>query len=478
MTQLVWFRNDLRVRHEGLNAALATGEPVCALYCLCPRQWDAHSVGPARRWFVLESLRELGRELAKLGVPLFIQPAGDFQGSVKTVHDFVRRNAITDVYATREYPLNELRRDQAVAESLEKLSVRLHGRDEAVLVPPRSLRTGQGTPYTVFTPYGRAWRKALQASPPAPPQRPQAAGQGVRFEDEAVIDRALEEVGPLPPELTAQWQPGEAAAWQQLHDFADNGLAAYDEQRNYPAVEGTSRLSAALSVGTLSPVSAWWLAHDALHESDKAKGADVWITEIAWRDFYRQIMANFPALSKRRAFRAEDHHLKWSDNEQHFRAWCEGRTGYPLVDAAMRQLVQTGWMHNRLRMVVAMFLTKHLFIDWRRGEDFFMHHLVDGDFASNNGGWQWSASVGTDAAPYFRVFNPVRQSQRFDPEGRFIARFLPELAELDNKSIHEPWKKPLLAPDYPAPVVEHKGIKDAVQIAFKRARAELEETSS
>lgn len=478
MTQLVWFRNDLRVRHQGLNDALATGAPVCALYCLCPRQWDAHGVGPMRRWFVLESLRELGRELARLGVPLFVQQAGDFRGSVKTLRDFVQRNGITDVYATREYPLNELRRDHAVADALGALSVRLHGHDGAVVVPPHSLLTGQGTPYTVFTAYGRAWRKALEASPPAPPQRPEPGRQGVRFEDEAVIDRALQEVGPLSARLTSLWQPGEAAAWQKLHDFVENRLAEYHQQRDYPAVEATSRLSAALSVGTLSPISAWWRAQDALHEPGKSAGADVWINEIAWRDFYRQIMANFPALSKRQAFRAEDRYLRWSDNEDHFRAWCEGRTGYPLVDAAMRQLVRTGWMHNRLRMVVAMFLSKHLFVDWRRGEDFFMHHLVDGDFASNNGGWQWSASVGTDAAPYFRVFNPVRQGQRFDPDGRFIARFVPELAELDDKAIQEPWKRPLSAPDYPAPVVEQRGVKDAVQAAFRRARAELDKTSS
>ena len=186
-------------------------------------------------------------------------------------------------------------------------------------------------------------------------------------------------------------------------------------------------------------------------------------------------MARFPRVSRGGAFRPETELLQWSQDPDLFQAWCEGRTGYPLVDAAMRQLVATGWMHNRLRMVTAMFLSKHLWLDWRLGERFFMQHLIDGDFAANNGGWQWSASSGTDAVPYFRVFNPVRQSQRFDAQGEFIARWVPALRELDNKTVHEPWKQPLLAPDYPPPVVPHAGVRERVTEAFKAAKAQYDD---
>ena len=208
------------------------------------------------------------------------------------------------------------------------------------------------------------------------------------------------------------------------------------------------------------------------------EGAACWIGELAWRDFYRQIIAQFPRLSYGGAFRRETEWLQWRDDDDLFDAWCEGRTGYPLVDAAMRQLVATGWMHNRLRMVTAMFLSKHLWLDWRRGEAFFMTHLIDGDIAANNGGWQWSASSGTDAVPYFRVFNPIRQSQRFDPQGEFIARWVPELKHLDNKTIHEPWKQPLLAGEYPAPIVPHQGVREAVTEAFKNAKKMYDEQGS
>lgn len=233
-------------------------------------------------------------------------------------------------------------------------------------------------------------------------------------------------------------------------------------------------LSAALSAGTVSVAECWHLARSALQHPAQREGAECWIGELAWRDFYRQIMANFPQLAVGEPFRAETRFIQWSSDEALFQAWCEGRTGYPLVDAAQRQLVQTGWMHNRLRMVSAMFLTKNLFIDWRRGEQFFMRHLIDGDFAANNGGWQWSASTGTDAAPYFRVFSPVRQSQRFDPDGEFIRRYVPELAEIDNKWIHEPWKAPNPVSGYPAPVVDQAGVRDRVTAAFRAAKEIME----
>lgn len=468
--RLVWFRNDLRSRaHTPLNQALAGNEPVIALYLLCPRQWDEHHVAPVRRWYVLESLRELGETLAEKGVPLHVIDAGDFHGAVGTLDEFVAEQGITEVFCNRDYPLNELNRDRAVAERLKQRGVAIHGFDDGMLVPPRALSTGKGTPYTVFTAYKKRWDVWMADADPSPAPEADWPGGQARFEGAGAVDAALKALD-VDAAITALWPAGEETALARLDEFVEHHLAAYKSRRDFPEEPATSALSVALSAGTLAPVQAWSAAQRAMADPGAREGAACWIGELAWRDFYRQIMHRFPSLATGAPFRPETRLLQWNDNDDHFAAWCEGRTGYPLVDAAMRQLVRTGWMHNRLRMLTAMFLTKHLFIDWHKGEQFFMRHLVDGDFAANNGGWQWSASTGTDAAPYFRVFSPMRQSQRFDPHGRFIARYVPELAELDDRTIHEPWKQPLMNNGYPAPIVPHQGVKQRVESAFREAR--------
>ena len=475
MTALVWYRNDLRVRDHGpLAAALAGGGTVRALWLFCEQQWDEHDVAPLRRWYMLESLRELGRSLAELGVSLDLLECGDFASAPKVLDEHVGRHGVHRVHCNREYPLNEMRRDWAVAATLEQRGVSLAWHDDGMLVSPEALRTVQGKPYTVFTPYRRSWDRQLDAGPLQLPGTPSPAGDPVSFQGEARIDSALEG---LEVSTTARgiWSPGEAAALERLDRFVDEHLRDYAHCRDLPELDATSRLSPALSAGTLSPGRCYRLARQcADSEPAMAEGARAWISELAWRDFYRQIMVHFPRLARGEPFREEGNFLHWSHNDELFDAWCRGQTGFPLVDAAMRQLNETGWMHNRLRMLVAMFLTKHLFIHWGRGERYFMSRLIDGDFASNNGGWLWSASLGTDAVPYFRVFNPVRQSQRFDSRGAFIRRYVPELRELDDRNIHTPWKAPLLAPDYPSPLVELAGVRDRVSAAFREARQRAE----
>lgn len=469
---LVWFRNDLRIHeHAALSAALADGRPIRALYLICADQWDLHEVAPLRRWYVLESLRELGEALAQLGIALDVVDAGDFSAVPTLLTDYLLKHSIKKVFTGREYPLNELNRDRACAVKADSIGVQIEGFDHGVLVPPRLLSTGQGTPYIVFTPYRRAWQKWLSShgSTPLPPPQCSHTSTPVKFQGDATIDTALQQVA-VTPALTAQWHSGEQAARQQLHTFIDDDLGDYERLRNFPALQGTSMLSTALSAGTVSVAECWHLARAKLQHAELREGAECWIGELAWRDFYRQIMASFPRLAYGQPFRADTRFIQWHQDDELFQAWCEGRTGYPLVDAAQRQLVQSGWMHNRLRMVSAMFLSKNLFIDWRRGENFFMRHLIDGDFAANNGGWQWSASTGTDAAPYFRVFSPIRQSQRFDPEGEFIRRYVPELAGLDNKLIHEPWKAPQPIAGYATPIVEHAGVRERVTAVFKNAK--------
>jgi len=256
------------------------------------------------------------------------------------------------------------------------------------------------------------------------------------------------------------WPAGEREALRRLDRFVEERIERYDVDRDHPAIEATSTLSPYLACGVISPRQCLAAVAD-VHEGSidtTGAGAKTWISELVWREFYRHVLFGFPRVCRGRPFKPETEALNWCDDSDAFRAWCEGRTGVPIVDAAMRQLARTGWMHNRLRMIVAMYLTKDLFVDWREGERFFMHQLVDGDFANNNGGWQWSASTGTDAAPYFRVFNPTSQSRRYDSHGEFIRTWCPELQHLDDRSIHEPAS--LSAErrgglDYPAPLVDH-----------------------
>lgn len=508
MTKLVWFRNDLRVNyHSPLRAACeaarntatgAAGSTVRAVYVLCERQWDNHDVGPLRRWYVLSSLRELGESLAAKGIPLDVLDARGFAQVGDQLSHYVATHGVSTVFYSREYPINEVRRDQAVSERMTAMGVGMVGYDDGVLISPSALRTIGGTPYTVFTPFRRKWREAMNLQTPLAPSVQhftEACGEPSVFDD-ALLEQPLARCD-IADEVCQLWQTGERAARQQLQQFVAGALVGYQEQRDFPALEGTSLLSAALSAGTLSVRECYdravrymteYLTDDLgkgctdlqsdLGDSEATSvsreravaGIDVWLSELCWRDFYRQIMANFPRVSMGAPFRKETGFIQWSSDDDAFAAWCEGRTGYPLVDAAMRQLRATGWMHNRLRMVVAMFLTKQLFIDWRRGERFFMQNLMDGDFAANNGGWQWSASTGTDAAPYFRFFNPVRQSQRFDEDGTFIRHWLPELAALDNKKIHEPWKAAEIAPDYWPRIVMLEGTKERVTQAFRMAK--------
>ncbi|HCL4097052.1 TPA: deoxyribodipyrimidine photo-lyase, partial [Pseudomonas aeruginosa] len=270
--------------------------------------------------------------------------------------------------------------------------------------------------------------------------------------------------------LRRLWPAGEEVAQERLRDFADQHLADYHERRDFPALPGTSQLSPYLAAGVLSPrqcLDAALVANRG-EFSGGQQGAATWINELLWREFYKHILVGYPRVSRHRPFREETEALRWRQAPAELEAWQQGRTGIPIIDAAMRQLLATGWMHNRLRMVVAMFLSKNLLIDWREGERWFMRHLIDGDLAANNGGWQWSASTGTDAVPYFRLFNPLSQSERFDPRGEFIRHWLPELAGLERKAIHDPSSLGLFAGvDYPRPMVDLKASRERALAAFR-----------
>jgi deoxyribodipyrimidine photo-lyase len=347
--------------------------------------------------------------------------------------------------------------------------VTFQGFDDSVILPPGSVMTGNHEMYKVFTPFKNAWLRRLKESLPecasAPAQR-----EGEKMPDATAM---LDFDYPQQPFDASLFPATEKAAIAHLRHFCQHGAGEYDTQRDFPAIEGTSRLSACLTLGVLSPRQC---LHRLLAEQPKAleggPGA-VWLNELIWREFYRHLMTYHPDLCKHRPFIRWTDGVSWQHDEKQLQAWQNGQTGYPIVDAAMRQLNETGWMHNRLRMITASFLVKDLLIDWRIGERYFISQLIDGDLAANNGGWQWAASTGTDAAPYFRIFNPTTQGQKFDAEGAFIRHWLPELAELPDKAIHDPWSwadKQGVTLAYPRPVVDHKQARTATLAAYEAAR--------
>ena len=462
---LVWFRNDLRVAdNPALAAARARGD-VVALFVAAPKQWASHGVGANRRAFVLRTLEALSHSLAALHVPLLIRTAGHFRDHPPLVVRVARSVGADAVFCNDEYPLDEARRDTATVERCCAAGIELHRFGGGLVVAPGRVLTGDGAPYTVFTPFRTRWLASVDAAQ-LEPQRAARKQRSIDVEPDAVPRRLG---GAGADRLAGLWPGGERAARKRLAAFVVVALPHYHVDRDRPDLDGTSRLSPYLAVGAVSPrqcIAAARAANDGRLASGAA-GAVSWITELIWREFYAHVVAAFPDVSRGANFRRAYDRVRWRDAPAELDAWRAGCTGYPLIDAAMRQLAQTGWMHNRLRMATAMFLTKHLLIDWRHGERHFMDLLVDGDFAANNGGWQWSASTGTDAAPYFRIFNPVAQAKKVDPHGDFVRRWVPELRDVRGPAIFEPWKFGV-GSDYPPPIVDHAFARQRALEAFGR----------
>ncbi len=446
MRNLMWFRNDLRVAdNPALSAAMDKGE-VIALYLVSAEQWCRHDMGDRRIAFQIRTLTHLEQALDKLGIPMLIRDAPLFSDAPQLISDVCRKLDIGRVFFNREYPLNERRRDEAVRRTLEQGGLGVESHTADVVIEPGDLRTGKGDPYTVFTPFFRRWRVEVENQAPLPvpatQNRPDITSEPVA----QTWDGVSAENG------SDLWEGGEAKGLRMLDRFAQSTMARYEHERDLPAQTGTSRLSPYLAVGAISPRQCLSRALQAATVDATAReGAEKWIAELAWRDFYRHIVALFDHVNTGSSFKRDLNHLPWRQAPEELAAWQAGETGYPLVDAGMRELSGTGWMHNRVRMVVAMFLTKHLLIDWRAGERYFMHQLIDGDFASNNGGWQWSASTGTDAAPYFRIFNPVSQAEKCDPEEIYIDRWAPDSAARK-------------------PIVEHRFARERALAFFKANR--------
>ena len=466
---LVWFRRDLRVRdHAAFYHALKVSRGV---YCAFVFDTEILSTLPQRADrrvdFIWQSLQELTAELRSKGGDLLV-----LHGSAREqIPRLAARLKVQAVYANRDYEPQARSRDAFVAAALAKRDIEFHCFKDQVIFEGEEVLTQGGTPFLVFTPYKNAWLKRLEDSDlrpyaveehlanllkPAAAQMPSLRALG--FEPAGLRDLGI--------------APGASGAEALLREFEDR-IDAYAATRDFPALPGPSRLSVHLRFGT---VSIRRLA--ALARVRASRGAAVWLSELIWRDFYFAILHHFPRVANS-AFRNEYETLEFENREDYFAAWRAGRTGYPLVDAAMQQIARTGYMHNRLRMVAASFLVKDLGVDWRWGEKYFAEALNDFDLAANNGGWQWAASTGCDAQPYFRIFNPVTQSQRFDPKGQFIRSYLPQLAHVPDRYIHAPWKMGLseqrearcvIGRDYAAPIVDHAVARSKTLERYAKAR--------
>ena len=467
--QLIWLRSDLRhLDNTALSAATHRG-PTTAVYLISPQQWLAHDDAPCKVDFWLRNLRTLSDSLQQLNIPLLIRTCPTWDQAPVVLLQLCQQLGVQALHTNQEYGINETRRDEAVAHTLEARGIEFHSYLDQLLFQPGSILTQSGSYFQVFSQFRKICYKRLYMALPQTVAPPKAQAP-LNIARDAVPD-SVEGFASPSASIRALWPAGEEEAQQRLARFADQQIHYYQDERDLPAKPGTSQLSAYLAAGVISPRQC---LHAALQSNNGefesgSPGALTWITELLWREFYKHIVVGYPRVSRHRAFRLETEFLPWRDAPQDLAAWKEGRTGFPIIDAAIRQLLDTGWMHNRLRMVVAMFLTKNLLIDWREGERFFMQHLIDGDLAANNGGWQWSSSTGTDSVPYFRIFNPLSQSERFDPDGVYIKHWLPELADLNKKQVHNPASAGGLfgVADYPAPIVNLSQSRERALSAFK-----------
>lgn len=466
MREAIWFRNDLRMLdNPALFHACKSDDAPVAVFFACYETWDNHNWAPIKVDFLWRNLKSLQQDLADNGIELEVRLVPKFSQVPGALRQFCREHGVNRVHINSEYALDEKRRDAAVEAVLSNDDIELLTYHGNLLVAPGQVRTQQGDYYKKFTPFNRRWRQVVNELTQSEPLQINSYTR--------IKAKGLPEL-PIKRKDSSDWSAGEQEALGKLGQFVGHSVSQYKSARDIPAESGTSKLSAYLALGVVGPQTAARALHQFSPEFPFGlpSGADTWLTELAWREFYQHLMYFVPRLSKGESFQAETDSIQWLDDSDAFQRWCEGRTGYPIVDAGMRQLTSTGWMHNRLRMITANFLVKDLLVDWRKGEAFFMQHLIDGSFPANNGGWQWSASVGTDAVPYFRVFNPVKQSEKFDPEGEYIRKWVHELKEVPTKYIHWPhsWLQQQSSNNYCEPVVEHKFARERFLTTFKQVK--------
>ena len=465
---IVWFRRDLRLTdHPALAAAAASGQPLIPLYIRSDWNGSHRWTGPIRQQFLCQSLASLDANLRSLGSRLVIRHGSR---AANVLMKLARETGAGSLFFHRDPDPHGRSIEQTLAEECRNAGIECHALHDHWLVEPGTLLTGQGTPYRVFTPWYRAWEKLDKPQPRKRPRNLPPCPKNIPSDPlPSLSDWNLS----APPDHPGILPGGEANARKRLSSALSGPIRRYAADRDTPHGQTTSRLSQDLRFGLLSPREVHARARQLADEAEDPavrRSALVFLSELGWREFYFHILHHFPEVLDHE-FNSDYRSLPWENDRENLSRWQEGQTGFPIVDAAMRQLAATGFMHNRLRMITAMFLTKDLRIDWRHGERHFMQSLMDGEIAANNGGWQWSAGTGADAAPYFRIQNPWTQSKRHDPEARFIREWLPELRDMPAEALHEPPATGALHKSYPPPMVDHAREREKTLEWFKRHRA-------
>ncbi len=467
---IYWFRSDLRLSDlPGLAAACTAGD-VIPVYILDDSVGGDWALGGASQWWLHYSLQALSNDLEAQGGKLILR-RGDTAAELASL---IKETGAKQIFASRQYQPWAAEIEHAVRDIAAEHGAEFRRYPGTLLFEPEDIRTGSGTPFKVFTPF---WRACLKSTPPKAP----LAIPPLAFADPMPESDRLEDwnLRPQRPNWAAGWedlwQPGEAGAANALAQFLAAHVEDYGDGRDFPAQPNTSRLSPFLKFGEVSPRQIWWAAQNSKHEHPELSGSiDKFLSEIGWREFCYHLVTQFPAMPDR-AFNGKFDAFPWAGNQEHIAAWQRGMTGYPIVDAGMRELWHTGFMHNRVRMVVASFLTKHLLTHWRVGELWFWDCLLDADIASNACSWQWVGGSGADASPYFRIFNPIAQGEKFDKTGEYTRHWVPEIAELPDKFLHKPWEAPALILEaagvslgetYPEPIVDHKTAREIALEAY------------
>ncbi|MCB1520239.1 MAG: deoxyribodipyrimidine photo-lyase [Hyphomicrobiaceae bacterium] len=479
---VLWFRNDLRLAdHRALKAAVASGRPIVPVFVLDDISAGPWAAGGAARWWLHHSLEALAASIEERGGRLVFRRGEAAQVLASLAEDV----GATACYFSRRYEPWAIRQEKAVKDRAEKGGIEVRRFAGSLLMEPERVATQAGDPYKVYTPF---WRQIASVYKPERPLKapetlngPKSQPRSDRLEDWSLLPRRPD----WARGFADVWTPGEAGAVERLDDFLENSVAGYTEERNRPDLASTSRLSPHLAHGEISPGQIWWRTASARAAASSGsmagpgdKGYETFLKELVWREFSAHLLFHFPTFPDE-PFRAEFSRFPWSEDEAGLVAWQRGNTGFPIVDAGLRELWATGWMHNRVRMIVASFLIKDLLIPWQSGEAWFWDTLVDADLANNSASWQWVAGSGADAAPYFRIFNPTTQGQKFDPDGVYVRQWVPELAQLPDKFVHDPSAAPPetlasagveLGATYPAPMVDHKVARVRALDAFERLK--------
>lgn len=462
MRGIIWFKKDLRITDNPalFHACKQCDDGVIGIYIIDHHMWQQHKISSLQINFILEGIKKLQEDLHALNIPLIIKSIDHTDHIPSYLLSEIDKFQAGKLFFNLEYEVNESKRDQLVIQHCKNHNIDINFYEDQLILPHTFIKTQQGEYFKVFTRFKIEWQKQYHQNPPRFFPKPKAQ---LKLDVPTSVYSAV--TGTL-------WKAGEKQARIQLKNFIEDKILLYKELRDIPFLDATSKLSPYLATGMISAKECFMTALMAnLGEIDTGnQGVLTWLSELIWREFYRHILIYVPRVCMNKAYNLQTEKLPWNYDAKLLQSWKDGRTGFPIVDAAMRQLNSIGWMHNRLRMVVAMFLSKNLFLDWRLGEEYFAEKLIDFDFASNNGGWQWSASTGTDAVPYFRIFNPLSQSQRFDPEGEFIRHYCPELISLDKKMIHAPSMEIARRLNYPLPIIDYKKSREFALKSFKLLR--------